>query len=524
MDASTFPWVTTDDTVLWDLAPVPCAATTFGTGPPDFSTSVNCPMGGVANTPSFSTMAPALQGVIALNLSFVDSTGNPSAVDLDSLLAGLLDNSTGGVNGTFRDETGNLSSLGLAGPVMSALANGVWDSGGIFGAPVSYGQPNPPSPPGCNGFLGCVWNTVSGVVVGIAGAIYGAVWTAVQAATQFMKQLGAGLAHLAEVAVSAAVSALAAVGQALEAALQALLAFILSIALSMFKVVTSVLWDALSAAGNAYLSLFVNAGKAVVAYSNGAGSMAQITSAEVLAILPLLLLGITVAIVMEIVLGITAPISLAVSAIIGVFITAFLSVVIGFLLNSKMGQVLGTVSSSVSSAPSASAAFLTSLLENTMNYTWNSILGVSQTTGDVTMIGDSGFDLFGTMAFAIGAGGFASPYYTFKTAGGDVLAILGFGISVAAFAVGLLMFAVTTEGCNDLPGSVDNGLMAIAISGAILSVLSWPMDFFGIGLSKTPTNKMLAAAAFLFFDPVGFVSAGADIDSIQACQKTATPG
>ena len=186
MDAWAFPWVTADNTALWVLAPVPCAVTTLGTGPPDFSTSVNCPMGDVANTPSFSTVAPALQGVIALNLSFVDSTGNPSAVDLDSLLAGLLDNSTGGVNGTFRDETGNLSSLGLAGPVMSALANGVWDSGGIFGAPVSYGQPNPPSPPGCSGFLGCVWNTVSGVVVGIAGAIYGAVRAAVLAALQVL--------------------------------------------------------------------------------------------------------------------------------------------------------------------------------------------------------------------------------------------------------------------------------------------------------------------------------------------------
>ena len=521
MDASTFPWVTTDDTVLWDLAPVPCSVTTLGTGSPDFSSSVNCPMGGVAITASFSTVAPALQAVITLNLS--------SSSNLTYLLAALLDNNTVGangmlgVNGSFEAVTYQLPSLGLSGTVMGALANAIAESDGLNGTPVSEAVPPPPPPPPCSGLI-CVWNSVSGIVANSLGVLVGVVWDAVTAATAFLDDVVQGLAHLAEVAVSAAVSALAAVGQALEAALQALLAFILSIALSMFKVVTSVLWDALSAAGNAYLSLFVNAGKAVVAYSNGAGSMAQITSAEVLAILPLLLLGITVAIVMEIVLGITAPISLAVSAIIGVFITAFLSVVIGFLLNSKMGQVLGTVSSSVSSAPSASAAFLTSLLENTMNYTWNSILGVSQTTGDVTMIGDSGFDLFGTMAFAIGAGGFASPYYTFKTAGGDVLAILGFGISVAAFAVGLLMFAVTTEGCNDLPGSVDNGLMAIAISGAILSVLSWPMDFFGIGLSKTPTNKMLAAAAFLFFDPVGFVSAGADIDSIQACQKTATPG
>ncbi len=193
--------------------------------------------GGVSDNPALSAVAPspALQGVIALNLSFLDPTGNQFAGDLDTLLAGLLDNSTGGVNGTFRDETQNLSSLGLAAPVMEALTNGVWDSGGIFGAPVSYAQPPPPSPPGCSGFLGCVWNTVSGIVTGIAGVIYGAVWTAVQAATQFMKQLGAGLAHLAEVAEQAAVSALAAVGELLEAALLALLTVLYDVAKDFFS-------------------------------------------------------------------------------------------------------------------------------------------------------------------------------------------------------------------------------------------------------------------------------------------------
>ncbi len=190
-----------------------------------FTNTANCQAGGVPSNPALesgSLASPSLQALLTLNISVYD----PNSANLSYLLAGLLDNSTGGVNGTFRDETQNLSFLGLAAPVMDALANGVWDSGGIFGAPVSYGQPNPPSPPGCSGFLGCVWNAVSGVVVGIAGAVYGAVWTAVQAATQFMKQLGAGLAHLAEEAEQAAISTLEAVGSVLEAALQALLAFV----------------------------------------------------------------------------------------------------------------------------------------------------------------------------------------------------------------------------------------------------------------------------------------------------------
>ena len=246
MDASTCPWVTADDTALWDLAPVPCAVTTFGTGSPDFSSSVNYPMGGVANTPSFFTMAPAPQGVIALNLSFVDSTGNPSAGDLDSLLAGLLDNSTGGVNGTFRDETGNLSSLELAAPVMSALANGVWDSGGIFGAPVS--EATPPPPP-CTGVCS-VWNTVSGVVTMIVAGIVsfvGVVWDAVTAATAFLDDAVQGLASLAETAANAAVGALEAVGAQLLKAVGVFVQFLIAQAKAFFGPVLTLVMSALKA-------------------------------------------------------------------------------------------------------------------------------------------------------------------------------------------------------------------------------------------------------------------------------------
>ena len=42
-------------------------------------------------------------GVVSLNLSLLDPSGNPSAVDLDTQLAGLLENGTGGaLNGPNR--------------------------------------------------------------------------------------------------------------------------------------------------------------------------------------------------------------------------------------------------------------------------------------------------------------------------------------------------------------------------------------------------------------------------------------
>ncbi len=196
---------------------------------------------------SGSLAAPALQGVVALNMSFIDSQYNPTSVYLDALIAGLMDNGTGGINGTFRDVTNELPSLGLNSIVTNALANQVWDSGGVYGAPTSYAQPPPPPPPSCSGW-GCVWNAVSGVVSTIVGTVVsvvaGVVWTAVEAATVFMDAMAQGLASVAEAAVAATETALAAVGQALEAVLQALLAYIV-------KEVTALLTAALSPITNA---------------------------------------------------------------------------------------------------------------------------------------------------------------------------------------------------------------------------------------------------------------------------------
>jgi hypothetical protein len=185
--------------------------------------------GGIPSNAALSQISPspALEGVVTLNVSFLDSQGNPTSAYLDALIAGLMDNGTGGINGTLRDVTGELPTLGLNGIVMGALANQIWPSGGIFGAPTSFAQPPPPPP--CSGW-GCVWNAVSGaiatVVGGLVTAVVGVVWTAVQAVTVFIDAMAAGLAKVAEVAVQATESALKAVGAALEAALQALLAFV----------------------------------------------------------------------------------------------------------------------------------------------------------------------------------------------------------------------------------------------------------------------------------------------------------
>ena len=311
MNASTFPWVTADDTALWDLAPVPCSVTTFGTGSPDFSTSVKCPMGGVANTPSFSTVTPALQAVITLNLS--------SNSNLTYLLAALLDNNTVGtngelgVNGSFEAVTYQLPSLGLSGTVMGALANAIAESDGLNGTPVSEAVPPPPPPPPCSGLI-CVWNSVSGIVANSLGVLVGVVWDAVTAATAFLDDVVQGLAHLAEVAVSAAVSALAAVGQVLEAALQALLSFILKEVTALFNSALAPIRSAEQSYVDNILTLLDPSGPEVIWDAIGGD---------------VFVLGLAIAVVAQIAIGILTGITLGV----GTFVSQILiSLLITFAL------------------------------------------------------------------------------------------------------------------------------------------------------------------------------------------------
>ena len=125
----------------------------------------------------------------------------------------------------------------------------------------------------------------------------------------------------------------------------------------------------------------------------------------------------------------------------------------------------------------------------------------------------------------IGGIALLASYFLLKTGQGDLLAIAGFGISLASFIIGLIFYLITASGgCNNQPASLDNGLLDLAFIGAILAVLSWPMDFFGIGHAEIGLNKMLAALAFTFFDPIGGIASAQDVDNVLACQKTATPG
>ena len=204
----------------------------------------NCLAGGVPSNPGLESScsgcpAPSLQGVLTFNVT--------SNYDWDALLAGLLVNTTNGVNGTLKDVTWELGTLGLSSAVMSALATSpVFADGGVFGLPISLATPPPPPPPpGCSSIIGCVANTLGGIVA-VAGSlvtglvgIVGVAWSATMAAMAYLNHATHVLATWAENTVTAAQSALVLVGQALEAALQALVAHIVNLVVDALSVAWS---------------------------------------------------------------------------------------------------------------------------------------------------------------------------------------------------------------------------------------------------------------------------------------------
>jgi hypothetical protein len=129
----------------------------------DISTTTSSNVGGLPSDPVFGTMsggAPALQSVITLNIS--------SAAELDLLLAGLLDNRTGGVNGTLVQITAEVPNLGFEPAVSNAVANVSLISSGLYPYPAASGW----RAPGCSSI--CVSNLATAVAI-VNGVLYGLV-------------------------------------------------------------------------------------------------------------------------------------------------------------------------------------------------------------------------------------------------------------------------------------------------------------------------------------------------------------
>ena len=98
--------------------------------------------GGTPTTPGLynsSDTPPALQAIITLNVTSTDT--------LDLMLAGLMDNTTGGINGTLQSVTYQLPFLGLGRTVVNAISNFTLPSDGLYAAPTEQ-LPGPERPLG----------------------------------------------------------------------------------------------------------------------------------------------------------------------------------------------------------------------------------------------------------------------------------------------------------------------------------------------------------------------------------------
>lgn len=186
-------------------------------------------VGGIPGNPNAEPngdSGAALQAIVTMNIS--------AQTGLNLILASLLDNVTGGVNGTFLSVTSQVSTLGLSSVVTQELGNVTLSSSGLYGVPRGV-LPPPPPPPPCNSLWCWGSNLVSGIIT-IETQFYSWAWQGVVAVAQFindhlptwLKQFGAAVA-------ARTAAGLAAVGSALAAGLNALLTYLISLATSQLS-------------------------------------------------------------------------------------------------------------------------------------------------------------------------------------------------------------------------------------------------------------------------------------------------
>ena len=179
--------------------------------------TINC--GTVPTNPNIETGSdalPALGAILALNAT------NSSM--FYALLAGILDNSTGGVNGTFLSLTSlQLATLNLPNVVLDALANVSTSNTPIFGPPTSHQVVQHQN--SCSWFS-CVtqaWNSFAGDIVSGLTTIATLAWSITVAPAVYLANLVvAGAKPLFEYYIQPALSTITKIGNAIVTAVDTL--------------------------------------------------------------------------------------------------------------------------------------------------------------------------------------------------------------------------------------------------------------------------------------------------------------
>jgi len=265
-----------------------------------------------------NTTSAQIQTILTLNVT--------TNATLDLLLAGLIDNTTDGVNGTFQSVTYQIPFFGFGQPVLSALANAPLDGNGTYGPPQSA-VPHQSSVSG--GFGNWFVNAVTAVVLTPAGHIVSLVelqWTATWESAVLFGHLAIAAAKLGGQLLAETTSAIVNAGRALIlSALQVLLAFIYALVENAVNAVLKPVWNACVAYGE---NLANDLQKSTSDLRSG-GSVPGSDSNQFWKDLgsPVFAIALGVSIAVEVVLVVVLGLSLGASLVAGVLFSLLLTAV-----------------------------------------------------------------------------------------------------------------------------------------------------------------------------------------------------
>ncbi|HTT73203.1 MAG TPA: hypothetical protein VMG99_03525 [Thermoplasmata archaeon] len=310
----------------------------------------------------------AIQSIVTLNI--------PNTSTLDLLLAGLLDNTTGGpytVNGTFESVTSQVEFLGLVPTVMYAIPNATEPSDGLWGPPTAQAPAAPSS-----GLFGAFWNAVTSFVtnpLGTVESLVDTVWDVAEAATVYFDHLAHEAETLDAEVVARTAAALVHVGQLIESELNRFLQYLIQLAATVLETITRPIVGAFTAYASSVNSTFARAEADVVA--NGTLPSTDANAVWTALSGPLFLTALGLGAVVATVLTVLSTIDLGPS-----FVADLL---IGLLVGSLAGLAIQALMNSVTSAFSSFTANSVYAVESIFNGTAGSqrpaLGGLSPDTG-----------------------------------------------------------------------------------------------------------------------------------------------
>ncbi|MGI0055491.1 MAG: hypothetical protein ACREBZ_07250 [Thermoplasmata archaeon] len=407
---------------------------------------------------------PAITSILTLNMTF--------SYDAYALLAGLLDNASGGINGTFEPlSTANLLSLGLNSAVLSALPNAILPNTPIFGPPsATQGT-------GCSGW-GCAvefFNSVAGAIVNGAETVGTIAWDTTIAIATYLDDIVVAAAHLLdEYLIAPALGALESVGQAVYSALNYFVTLVIQLVEAALNAALQPLLSALSAYATPLASdVGEMSNDFVQNHTVKSSELAQFWSDLGGSVFVFSLsLAATVTVVLAIVTGLSLGLGFLVGILLGLIVTSS--------LRAQASASTFSPQSETSGAPSGPAAPLVSAFAE-LNRTYPQVNESPSAQSDLAVTGTA----LGWLATGVGFSiGFKLSVLAFASEAPIVRSLVGFAIAVTSLV--LALYALSHPGLATSVLSLGLGVTALGFS--LWAAYTDPppvryLDLIGVGCS-----------------------------------------